>query len=743
MKWILLGLLIRYLSFAAFGILLTTRSCCNILVPFIKDDTNRCYTILNGTKNHPEKSVKRAKGLILPQCNLKHQANISPKRVGIEILNKSIKSLHCNTSAFLIPTPIGLDNYRVNITKLRLYSSSDSRNNSAKPDPTIVSRGINQNYGRKLSVRSFFNRIIGAFNFLKRCINIIIHPSVATKQYYKYAHWRMFERFSFSVLQTMASNIKSAPTNLQQNKVENTNIILMLKNKISESKMKSILATMIFKDAFSRIFHFLWFSEIGVGFDNNPKAFRLLGSILCSTATLIDFVCNVFTFGPKMIMGACTNAVRQIGLLTMSASQGPFYNSFHVKNTATNIGEITAKLEAQNPICDFSGIALGIYLTNLLNEQPFVIQATTVILTSLISNVATYMCVKSVSFKNLNPQRCFVVLEDFASALLRRLDRYLRYHKMRMEIKRQKENFNSRNSDDEESESIESTSSNSCFDDDECGAIAELIYNYEFDTAARLLQRFTSTHLCNKLRASRGNIDESNESSITNKSTISDNYLDDPTTKLPDEPLNLVQKKIKIKFLTPDDIAKKEPLLFPGREGALRMGAIKYSLNEISVCHATLLEYLKIFKGERFVVVLGSDGIVEAAIHRSAKPRDAILAILTYNIAEKLWTVVTESTEEDFIDFQFNQIWEMFKRSAVGLRDVLLHLNAKLENRKGHRLNTDGQQLKEEMETWKRGVQTVIYAYTMAKACIDEVMLNIEAVNWDVDKFELCSPVKG
>ncbi|KAK2196546.1 Root UVB sensitive family [Babesia duncani] len=570
-------------------------------------------------------------------------------------------------------------------------------------------------------VTSFTGGIRLLVNSIKQFLYDLIYPYSVRREYYHYAHWRMLERIFLSASQVIASNVKQEFSYNPLKEVKKGPFFWM--KKLNDGKVGHALATIVIKDVISRILHFLWFGKIGVGFDDNPKAFRLVGCMLFTLSNIADFIKNICGFEPKVLITMCSNIVRHLGLLTMSASQGPFYNSFHIKNAATNIGEITAKLEAQNPVCDFLGIACATYLLQFLDNQKISTKALAFAIANGAGTLASYMAVKSVVFRNLNAPRCFIVLEDFASILLRRLDRYLRYHTTQLEKL------------NEDSDDIAS-SSNSCFDDDECGAIAELIYNYEFDTATKLLHRFTSVHLCNKLRAAR-EMPRARELSGDENITVDEYLVNHNDTLLPGEPLNLVQNKIKIKFLTPEDVAKREPLQFPGTEGVLRMGAIKYSLNDLSVCQATLTEYLKIFKGEKFVVVLGSNGVVEASIHPHAKPRDAVMAILTYNIAEKLWTVVTESTETEFGDLQFDQIWDMCKRSAVGLKEVLLHLQQ--QNRPRRKLSTDGQQLKEEKETWKRGIQTVIYAYTMAKACIDEVVSNIEAAHWDVDKFEFCN----
>ncbi|GBE58898.1 glutamate N-acetyltransferase, putative [Babesia ovata] len=581
------------------------------------------------------------------------------------------------------------------------------------------------------------DKIVALGRNIGALINRTVHPQIVSDEYYRYAHWRMLERFAIAAAMALASQTQPmvSPTGdaattkgVSKDGEAGQRCSDRWISWMTRGKVSSALTSIVLKDIVSRAFNFVWFGKIGAGFDDNPKAFRLLGGLLCSVAGVACFVGNVLKFEPKVLLNVSINVLKHVGMLTMLAAQAAFHTTFCVKNAATNVGEITAKLEAQSPICDFIGMATGMQLGTLLADKPFAVQTGVFSGFCVVSGISTYMCAKSVCFRTLNPQRCFVLLEDFASVLLRRLDRYLRYHKMRLEALRHRYSGDQGgDSDDGEDSDSDDSSSNSCFEDDECGAIAEMIHDYEFDTASRLLNRFTSKHLCNKLKRARE----------------ADKAGEDSNVRYPNEPLNLVQKRIGMKFLTPEQVAAREPLLFPWRDGALKHGAVKYSLADMSVCPATLAEYLKIFKGERFVVALGSDGIVECAIHRSAKPRDAMLAILTYNIAEKLWTLLDESMEPGFIDHQLEQIWDLCKRSAVSLKEVLVRLNAQVNT---HHPNvsraTDGEQLREEMQLWKWGLQTVRYAYNMAQACIDEVMLSAQAAKWDVEKFDLCSPFK-
>ncbi|ORM40001.1 uncharacterized protein BXIN_1246 [Babesia sp. Xinjiang] len=573
------------------------------------------------------------------------------------------------------------------------------------------------------------DRVVEFGNNIRELVKRVVHPQIVSDEYYQYAHWRMLERFAIAAGLALAGQVNPVQPSSAKEKTEVTadSGDHSWLSWMTRSKVSSALTNMVLKDIVSRAFNFVWFGKIGAGFDDNPKAFRLLGGLLCSVAGVTSFAGNAVRVDSKVLLNVCVNVLKHVGMLTMLASQAAFHSTFCVKNAATNVGEITAKLEAQSPICDFLGMATGMQLGSLLSETSLSAQAGAFAAICLTSNLATYMCAKSVCFRTLNPQRCFVLLEDFASVLLRRLDRYLRYHKMRLEALRHRADYDDGEETDDDNSDSEgsSSSSNSCFEDDECGAIAEMIHDYEFDTANRLLSRFTSKHLCNKLKRGRERDDTGDD------------------VRYPNEPLNLVQKRIGITFLTPEQVAAREPLLFPWRDGALKHGAVKYSLADMSICPATIAEYLKIFKGERFVVALGSDGVVECAIHRSAKPRDAMLAILTYNIAEKLWTLLDESMDTGFIDHQLEQIWDMCKRSAVSLKEVLIRLNTKVNVRPAPATRTyDREQLQEEMQLWKWGLQTVRYAYNVAQACIDEVMLSAQAAKWDVEKFELCSPFK-
>ncbi|GIX60986.1 protein root UVB sensitive 4 [Babesia caballi] len=565
--------------------------------------------------------------------------------------------------------------------------------------------------------------VLGVGKNVSDLVKGVFHPHIVSDEYYRYAHWRMLERVAIAAAMALASQTQPMRSTASTDVAVNRDNVAKEGYKdrwvtwMSHSKVSSALINIVLKDVVSRAFNVVWFGKIGAGFDDNPRAFRLLGGLLCSVASVVNFAGNAFQVEPKALLNVCVNAVKQVGLATMAAAQAAFHTTFCVKNTAANVGEITAKLEVQNPICDFLGMVAGMQLGSLVTDKPVGAQVGALAGLCLTSNIATYMCAKSVCFRTLNPRRCFALLDDFSSALQRRLGRYLRYHKRRLE------GMNERKEDEESggaASSEESSSSNSCLEDGECDAIAEMIRGHEFDSFSKLLHRFTSKNLRMQLKSDREADCLDQESDV----------------RYPDEPLNLAQKPIGVKLRTPEQVAARETLLSPWRGNT-----VKYSPADLSVCPATLAEYLKVFKGEQFVVALGSDGVVECAIHQSAKPRDAVLAVLTYKVAQKLWTLLDEAVELRSIDRQIQHIGDMFKRSAVSLREVLARLNARGGERQASAPGGDQLRSKESMR--RRGLPIVQYAYIVAQACIDEVMRSLEAASWDLEKFDLGSPSKN
>lgn len=522
----------------------------------------------------------------------------------------------------------------------------------------------------------------------KRFLNIV-YPSGVTSNYYKYANWRLLERFSHSMSQSISNNPLAAKILLNQSTYSTNDGVINIAYKIDF--IATNLMTQIFKEIVSRIVKTMWVGNIGIGFDMNPRAFCFWGSLICTITNTADFLSTLFNFKYISITRHITTLFRQIGMLTTSASIGPIYGSFKSQNNVSNIGEITAKMEAVTPLCDLLGSATGSVISYLIAPYQYYYRGIAFAIAALIANYSSYCAVQMVVFRSLNISRCFVVLEDFSTALLKRLDRYLIYHNLKRSLK-----------SNIQGKTTNGIMMNKYDYDNEGGEIAEMIFKREFKKANEMLQRFTQSHMCNTLRASRFN-----ESTTTNATT--------------EEPQNLAQKRISTQLLTPGDIAKMEPFLFPGSDGALPYGVIKKHIRSTNVDYLTLVRYLMIFKNENFLVVISPHTGVEAVIYKNAKPRDAILAILTYNIADKLWSIFSDIVDDNTSELR--ELWNFCKSSARKLFRSDKHESKNV-------------QFCDSLEA-KQGLSTVSYAYTMAKACIDELLLSLESAKWEIDKFDV------
>ena len=66
-----------------------------------------------------------------------------------------------------------------------------------------------------------------------------------------------------------------------------------------------------------------------------------------------------------LVLATMANSLKQMSMLTSSATRNALYNSFR-DGTKENIGDITAKGEAQIAIVDLFGIISGVALSSKL-----------------------------------------------------------------------------------------------------------------------------------------------------------------------------------------------------------------------------------------------------------------------------------------------------------------------------------------------------------------------------------------
>ena len=106
----------------------------------------------------------------------------------------------------------------------------------------------------------------------------------------------------------------------------------------------------------------VWASKMGRKFDPDAKRWRYRSSLLFAIGNGLEVLTFIYPLW-FLILATCANACKQMSMLTSSATRNALYNSFR-DGSRENIGDITAKGEAQIAIVDLLGIMSGVCLSS-------------------------------------------------------------------------------------------------------------------------------------------------------------------------------------------------------------------------------------------------------------------------------------------------------------------------------------------------------------------------------------------
>ena len=220
-------------------------------------------------------------------------------------------------------------------------------------------------------------------------VNTFVPPEKMGHDYYNYTYWRMAQR------------LLSAQTS-----VFGTQSLLMALG-IKQDKLGIAAATTwVLKDALGKCSRMFWASQHGRRFDVDAKRWRFRSAILFATGNALEII--TFIFPPMfLLLAASANALKQMAMLTSSATRNTIYKSFARK--ANNIGNITAKGEAQIAVIDLLGMFLGVAFSKMLGMSRWKI-ATAFLVLSAGDIFCIYNEIRSVCFASLNYERTGIVL---------------------------------------------------------------------------------------------------------------------------------------------------------------------------------------------------------------------------------------------------------------------------------------------------------------------------------------------
>lgn len=230
-------------------------------------------------------------------------------------------------------------------------------------------------------------------------LSLAFLPSGVTNDYYRFVRWRILQRF----------------VNANLNVFGTQSLLLALRIKSSASQLGALSAALnwVLKDALGKIVRMLWASRMGRRFDSDAKRWRFRSSFVFAAGNGLEIITYVF---PSLFLlwATLANCCKQISMLTSSSTRTSIYNSFR-DGSRENIGDITAKGEAQIAIVDLLGIASGVTLSRTVGTSIRAVLAVYVTLQA-IEIVCVYHQLRAVTYRVMNFERMISVVADFCQA---------------------------------------------------------------------------------------------------------------------------------------------------------------------------------------------------------------------------------------------------------------------------------------------------------------------------------------
>ena len=248
------------------------------------------------------------------------------------------------------------------------------------------------------SWQSMFRNKASTQQFLRNCF---LPGGFISADYYKYTYWRIAQRFVSATSSVFGTQALLLALGFKRNRIG-----------------VAAATTWVLKDALGKVSRIYWASKYGRKFDSDAKKWRFRSSILFACGNGFE----IFTYlVPSMFLvtAAIANAMKQMAMLTSSATRNAIYKSF--SRNGDNIGDITAKGEAQIAVIDLLGMFAGIVISRMIdtkrNRYPIVFFTLIILDLFCIFNE-----IRSVVFNALNFERAGIVLSNLLKTFDNNID---------------------------------------------------------------------------------------------------------------------------------------------------------------------------------------------------------------------------------------------------------------------------------------------------------------------------------
>ena len=233
-------------------------------------------------------------------------------------------------------------------------------------------------------------------------------PASVNPEYLSYTKWRALQRLLSATVNVFGLQAMIMAVGLRDSRA------------VTSGKVVGAAAAIdwVLKDALGKVTRLCWAGKMGREFDGDAKRWRFRSSLLYATGNGLQIATFAFP-GAFLALATFANCLKQISMLTSTATRSAIYRSFAATEATNNLGDITAKGEAQIAVVDLVGLSVGLGIskafglgTALANRRLLLgIYA----LLSLAEIAAMYREIRCVVFRQLNLDRALAACDAFVA----------------------------------------------------------------------------------------------------------------------------------------------------------------------------------------------------------------------------------------------------------------------------------------------------------------------------------------
>jgi hypothetical protein len=260
------------------------------------------------------------------------------------------------------------------------------RRSPLKYDPES-GRYLDNNNNSMIKTSSADTNTYHGRTFIQKCAHSLHRnfvPEGVTPSYYKFMRWRIMQRFINANVHVIGTqSLLMGLRGIQRGGAVSAVSGAAVKG---GAALGAVAATnWVLKDTLGKFVRMVWASKMGRKFDPDAKRWRYRASFIYALGNGLEVSTYLHPqyFLPLAMLA---NSCKQMSMLTSSATRNALYNSFkgdgvvngNIVNgsgdnngnasrrsgSVENIGDITAKGEAQIAVVDLLGIASGICLSS-------------------------------------------------------------------------------------------------------------------------------------------------------------------------------------------------------------------------------------------------------------------------------------------------------------------------------------------------------------------------------------------